>query len=165
MKMNEIEDMDFLKLSKTEEYARLASKLSLSTNVDYAIFGDRVLTLKGDVSIILIHRDGSISLGVIYDFDSRIGERMATVNVSDKSLIETVRRSLKTSRSVRLKVKCAMEGVKTFDLVSIEEMNQKPRFPVYVCSECGHSYGYRKPESKSCIICETPFKFEDTNFF
>ena len=80
-------------------------------------------------------------------------------------IIKTVRRSLETSRSVRLKVKCAREGVKTFDLVSIEEMNQRPRFPVYVCSECGHSYGYRKPKSKSCIICETPFKFEDTSFF
>lgn len=160
MKMIEVEDMDFLRLSKTEEYVRLSAELSLGGNTDYHIFGNRELTLRGDVYSILIHRDGSISLGIIYDFDSGIGERMAVVNVSDESLIETVRRSLKTSKSVRLKVRCAREGVKTFDLVSIEEMNQRPKFPVYSCGECGHSYGYRKPESKSCIICETPFKFE-----
>lgn len=160
MEMSEVEDMDYFKLSQTEEYARLSFNSPLGENMDYRIFGDKLLTLRGNVSNIFIHRDGTVSIGVLYDFDSNVGERMAVVNVSDNSLIETVRRNMETSKSVRLQVRCAREGVKTFDLISIEEMNQKTMFPLYICGECGHSYGYRKPEGKRCIICEAPFRFE-----
>lgn len=161
MKMDEIKDMDYLELIKTDEYADMQWRLSISSDNDFSIFGNTELTLKGDVHSIMIHRDGTLSISVLYDFDCRTGEHMAVVNVSDKSLIEVIRREMETSKGVRLKVRCALEGVKTFDLVSIEEMNKTLLFPIYQCEKCGHSYGHIKPDSPLCIICLAPFKFEE----
>lgn len=142
--------LDYGSLTKTDEFKMVNTRQICSF---MGAFSRLEIALIGDLYEINMSGRGAMKLLVLYRVEHQECY-YAYVSVKSPELKKRIREEAKTMKGIVLKVRCIESETDTFELTDIESLDNPCNFGRFICTDCGHDYGFDAHEA--CDICESP---------